>query len=152
MGSSVWLYMWLLDKMTSVDEEGIGLVLGGKPIKHEDFEDNLKLERRTYARYVKKLEECGYIATTRTPYGLVFRVFKAEKIFGSSKKTVKKRVENSKNRYDKNVTSHTKNGTSLSKTVTSNKTIQIDNTNRQYGYRGNYKTPAELGMPNLGSS
>ena len=33
MKESVWLFMWLIDKMTSITEEGIGRVLGGKPIK-----------------------------------------------------------------------------------------------------------------------
>lgn len=141
MGRSVWLYMWLLDRMTSISEEGVGLVLGGKPIKHEDFTDNLSLSRRTYARYVEQLESFGYISTTRTPYGLVFRVHKAEKIFNNS-------VDKSKKRYANSGTPLTKNGTSLYKSGTSNKTKQLDNTVRQRNLN-KYKTPNELGMPQL---
>jgi len=127
MGSSVWLYMWLIDKVTSIDEEGMGKVLGGKPIKHDDFDDNLALEVHTYRRYVSKLERGGYIRTTRTPYGLVFHVMKAKKIFGEAKKP----VDNYKKRYDKNGTSRDKNGTSRDKNGTSNKTRQLDKTIRQ---------------------
>lgn len=126
MGSSVWLYMWLIDKVTSISEDGVGKVLGGKPIKHEDFKDNLDLNRRTYIRYVQQLEEAGYITTLRTPYGLVFHVTKAKKLFGSPKKPVEKRS-------DKNVTSRTKNVTSPDKFVTSNKTSQLDKPIRQKG-------------------
>lgn len=107
MGVSIWLYLWLLDKMTSVSEEGIGLVLGGKPIKHEDVAAELGLPRATYKRYVATLVEAGYISTLRTPHGLVIRVHKASKIF--------------KNQV-------LKSEPSLTESEPSNKTIQKDST------------------------
>jgi hypothetical protein len=87
MGESVWLYMWLLDKMTSVNESGIGRVLGGQPVTFTLIEIELGLSTRTYRRWVDKLRDAGYIRTLRTPYGLVITVNKAEKIFSSSKRS-----------------------------------------------------------------
>lgn len=93
MDIAVWLYMWCLDKMTSINEEGIGLVLGGKPIKFDDVVE-LGISLRTYRRWVKILENAGYINSTRKPNGLILSVNKAHKWFnkgyaknGTSQKT-----------------------------------------------------------------
>jgi hypothetical protein len=81
MGISVWLYMWLIDKMTSISEEGEGKVLGGKPIKFEDVGPEIGISERTYNRWISMLEKGKYIKTLRTPYGLVLTVLKAHKKF-----------------------------------------------------------------------
>lgn len=81
MGVAIWLYLWLLDKITSISEQGVGKVLGGKPIKYEEVNRELGLSRSTYARYVNTLKEAGYITTKRTPIGLVITVHKAKKLF-----------------------------------------------------------------------
>lgn len=86
MGSAIWLYLWCLDKMTSINEDGEGSVLGGKPIKLEYIQKDLSLTDRTYTRYINKLTEFGYISVVRTPYGYVVKVNKAKKQFG--KRTV----------------------------------------------------------------
>lgn len=88
MDAAVWLYLWLLDKMTSVNENGIGKVLGGAPITYSQIHEELGLTERTYQRWISKLRDTGYIRTLRTPYGLVITVNKAEKIF-TSKRTAK---------------------------------------------------------------
>lgn len=82
MKDSVWLFMWLLDKMTSIDENGIGNVLGGKPIKYEDIRKDLGISLRTYRRWVEILISGGYINSKRTPCGCVLSVNKARKRFG----------------------------------------------------------------------
>lgn len=79
MGEAVWLYMWLLDKMTTVNENGEGRVLGNKPIKFADVEHDLGVSRFAYVRWVDKLRNAGYINTLRTPSGLVITVTKAKK-------------------------------------------------------------------------
>ena len=80
---TVWLFLWLLDKMTIINHEiGEGKVLGGKPIKYEDIKKELEITRITYTRYLKTLRDGGYIKTTRTPYGLSITIFKAFKVFG----------------------------------------------------------------------
>jgi hypothetical protein len=54
MGESVWLFMWLLDKITSISDEQIGKVLGGKPIKYEEVNNDLDITERTYRRFSTK--------------------------------------------------------------------------------------------------
>lgn len=137
MGPSVWLYMWLLDKMTSVNENGIGKVLGGQPISSAMLNDELGLSERTYRRWVEILRAAGYIQTLRTPYGLVITVTKAEKIF-SKKRTAKsgtskelsdrpKVAERKQPVRPKVANSPAISAASPAKSGTSNKTIQ-DNT------------------------
>jgi CTP-dependent riboflavin kinase len=74
--------MWLVDKMTSFSEEGIGKVLGGKPINYPEVKKELGISQDTYTRWIEKLAAYPYIEVTRTPYGIVFRVLKAYKRFG----------------------------------------------------------------------
>jgi len=79
---TVWLFMWLLDKMTIIDvEKGEGKVLGGKPIRFEEVKKDLGISRRTYIRWIEMLRKGRYIKTERTPYGLKIIVFKAFKVF-----------------------------------------------------------------------
>ena len=94
MGEAIWLFLWLLDKMTIINHEtGEGQVLGGKPIKFEEIEKNLEISRATYARWIKILKDNNYIDIKRTPYGLIITVFKAFKIFNQkiNSETSKKR-------------------------------------------------------------
>ena len=86
MKESVWLFMWLLDKMTSISEKGIGNVLGGKPITYEEINKELNTTRRTYINWVARLKKHKYINTKRTPQGLIFEINKAKKRFGQKAK------------------------------------------------------------------
>lgn len=90
MGSAVWLFMWFLDKMTSIDENGVGKVLGGKPITHEEVAQYLGIPRRTYTRWLKVLKDFGYIQTVRTPGGISVRVCKAKKGYAKNGSSVDK--------------------------------------------------------------
>lgn len=81
MGTAVWLFMWLDDKITKIDDEGVGWVLGGKPLVYADVKAELGIGERTYQRWVKQLAEYPYIKAIRTPRGISFRVFKAYKNF-----------------------------------------------------------------------
>ena len=84
MGEAIWLYMLLLDKITSVTESGVGTILGGKPLNHADIQHYYPtLSRITYVRYLDRLSNAGYITTKRTPYGLIIKVLKAKKLFGA---------------------------------------------------------------------
>lgn len=80
MGSAVWQFLWLLDKVTKIDPDGSGLVLGGRPVKLTEIGG---AHRITLSKAISRLEKEKYIETKRTPYGLVFRVLKAKKSFGS---------------------------------------------------------------------
>ncbi len=77
---SIWLYLWLLDKITLI-ENGLGYVWGRKPVKYEDIKEDLDIPVRTYRRWIAKLEKDGYIKVTRTPAGLTIAVTKGKKIF-----------------------------------------------------------------------
>ena len=119
MGIAIWLYMWLVDHMTSITEEGIGNVLGGKPIKYEEVESELGISQDTYTRWIEKLSKYPYIETIRTPYGITFRVLKAHKHF-------KKRIRT-------NSETLRKNAESLRKNAESNiRQYSIDNTAKTY--------------------
>lgn len=85
INEAVWLFMWLIDKMTIINHDtGVGEVLGGKPIKFEEVEEDLGISRATYKRWITILKKGRYIATIRTPHGLKISVFKAKKKFGRS--------------------------------------------------------------------
>lgn len=88
--NAIWLYLWLLDKMTSITEDGVGKVLGGKPITYEEFNKEVPTSLANYRRYVKRLRDYGYINTVRTPTGLVITINKAFKPFKSIKNDTSK--------------------------------------------------------------
>lgn len=90
MGPAVWFYMWLIDKMTSISEEGVGLVLGGRPVKFEEVKKELGISQNTYTRWIDRLLKYPYIMATLTPYGYVYKVLKAKKRFT----TIQKRFTN----------------------------------------------------------
>lgn len=115
---AVWLFMWFLDKITSVSEEGVGKVLGGKPIKYEDFKKDLNVSRATYKRWIVLLKNGGYINTVRTPQGLIFSINKAKKRFNQ------KTSDGSPMDSDGSPTDHLM----AHKSTIYNKTIQLDKT------------------------
>lgn len=124
MGVAVWLYMWCIDKMTSIDEEGVGKILGGKPIKFEEVGSELGISMRTYRRWISLLENSGYINVKTAPYGLIITVNKAHKRFGKryaeSGTSEEKEVGQERHTSIQNVAHlKTKNGTP-------NKTLQLD--------------------------
>lgn len=133
IGDSVWLFMWLLDKMTSINEK-TGKVLGGKPIKYAEIKKDLGISRSTYYRWMKKLEDSGYINTIRTPYGVSIIVLKAKKRFNRKATDVSKvndlitSVKNDTSPITTNDTSDSINDTSLPPSTTINDTSNI----RQY--------------------
>ncbi len=86
MGVAIWLYLWLLDKMTSVTEEGTGKVLGGTPITFKLAEKELGIKHTTYVEWSNRLKDAGYLNVKRIPHGLIISVNKAEKIFGNQPK------------------------------------------------------------------
>ena len=108
--------------MTSISENGVGKVLGGKPIKASELGE-LGITERTYSRYIKLLRDAGYINTTKTMYGLIITINKASKIF-NNRATPKVAYPAT----PKSVKQHAKSGVILTKNGGANKTIQLDNT------------------------
>jgi hypothetical protein len=110
MGGAVWLYLWLLDHVTSVNEQREGRVLGGKPIKLKEID--LGFSPNSYTRYINRLEEAGYIKTLRTPYGHIFTLYKTVKIF--SNRENRKNGESIENR---NFGEYKEDNTAIDKTI-----------------------------------
>lgn len=81
IGTSIWVYLWCLDRVTKIRPDGMGLVLGGKPVKLEDIECG---HRVTVSRHLSKLAKEGYLVLIHAPYGVVIRVVKAKKWFSQS--------------------------------------------------------------------
>lgn len=79
IGSALWEFLWCLDKITKIDENGLGYVLGGKPIKREEIKTNLGKSVGHISENLNKLVKAGYINLKRTPYGLIITVNKAKK-------------------------------------------------------------------------
>lgn len=128
---TVWLFLWLLDKMTIIDHEiGEGKVLGGKPISYEEIEKDLGISRRTYARWINILREGKYITTKRTPYGIIFIVHKAFKVFNQKAEDKKRSATKgiSPDVTDKAHLKHPIRHISPPTQGTSNKTTQLDKT------------------------
>ena len=82
--SCIWIYLWLLNKMTKIDESGLGFILGGKPMKLEDIGRDFRYDIKTTRKIVHHLESKKYLILKRTPYGHIFMVTKAKKIFGQA--------------------------------------------------------------------
>lgn len=88
IGPSLWLFIWYLDKVTIITKDQEGIVLGGKPIKARDYAKIIGVSEKTFFRDNKRLEDQGYIKTTRTPYGFVVKVKKCKKFFSKKDNTV----------------------------------------------------------------
>ena len=78
MGMAIWLFMLFIDMVTK-EEDGVGMVWGGKPISFQDVNNRFDISRRTYQNYLAILEEHHYIKTQRTQHGLVVMVNKSKK-------------------------------------------------------------------------
>lgn len=124
MGVAVWLYMWLIDKITYVNHEQIGVVLGKKPIKYEEVRKELGISQDTYTRWIEKLAEYPYIEAIRTPHGISFRVFKAKKRFRKSAEC----------KDSEDVRNH------LRKSAECNKTVSVDSISKTVA------SPSELAL------
>src|SRR4051812_26148218 len=74
--TALWLYLEMLDKITLEDSQGIGWLLGKKPIKIKEFEGNVLTNREHF----RTLRRFGYITTKRTPYGYIIGVTKTLKL------------------------------------------------------------------------
>lgn len=79
IGSAIWEFMWLIDKITKIDDDGRGYVLGGKPIKLEEVA--MGQHYNTVSTNLARLKDQNYIETIRTPYGMSIVVLKAKKRF-----------------------------------------------------------------------
>ena len=116
---AIWTFLWLLDAITE-ERDGLGVVLGGVPVKAKRIAADLCIDEKTILRHLETLEHGRYIQRRRTAYGYVFEVCNSRK-FGiwspskrSDKNVLSEGVRSDKNesqigqkcpnRSDKNVT------------------------------------------------
>lgn len=81
MGEAVWEFMWCIDHVTKIDDDGFGWVLGGKPIQLKDMTKDMEVHYTTVSRNIQKLVREGYIMVSYAPYGMIIKVSKAKKRF-----------------------------------------------------------------------
>lgn len=79
--SAVWEFMWCIDKITTIDDNGIGWILRKKPINLREIAEELGKNKDNVGKNLKKLARAGYIQIIRTPNGLIIGVNKAKKRF-----------------------------------------------------------------------
>ncbi|AZN43377.1 helix-turn-helix domain-containing protein [Paenibacillus albus] len=154
IGSAVWLFLWCISSTTKeLEKDGItwGIVLGNKPIKREDLAEQFGVEEKTVRRWIKQLEEQGYIRVTRAPYGMIFTVRNSKKYQNSSGKNAHSPPE----RVDKNVQSEVREWTEMSsltdKNVHSNKDITGDITVKDLSVLPSSENAQEEIESNLGN-
>jgi len=73
IGPALWEFVWCLDKITE-ESDGIGVVLGGAPVKIKQIANDLARGEHTVRRNLDRLEDGNYINRTRTPYAFTIRV------------------------------------------------------------------------------
>jgi biotin operon repressor len=76
IGPALPLFLWLIDRTTK-EHEGVGDVLGGKPVPGEEIAESMGVDERTIRRWMDLLERQGYIGRTLTPRGYNVRVMKS---------------------------------------------------------------------------
>ncbi|MFN2745812.1 ArsR family transcriptional regulator [Bacillus sp. z60-18] len=82
IGSAIWLFLWCISSTTKeIEKEGItwGIVLGNKPLKASELAAVFGVNEKTIRRWLSQLEQSGYIAVTRAPYGLILSVRHSKK-------------------------------------------------------------------------
>ena len=78
MGNALWEFLWLISKITK-EENGIGYVLGGRPVQIDEIASELSKSWHTVQRNLKTLEKHKYIKITKVPYGILITINKSKK-------------------------------------------------------------------------
>lgn len=81
MGDAIWEFLWCVDK-TTIENDGVGWVLGQKPIKIDEMARNLGESRRTVQSHLEKLKDHHYITIIRASKGIIIGVLKSKKWVG----------------------------------------------------------------------
>lgn len=79
IGTAIWEFLWCLDKITMIDEEGIGWLLGKGKIKRADLCAEIGIAERHVSNNLRKLEREGYLKLIRKSDGFIIGVCKAKK-------------------------------------------------------------------------
>jgi hypothetical protein len=115
---ALWEFLWCIDAITK-EKDGIGLVLGGSPVKLKRIVADLKADKETVRRHLKNLAAENYIRVRRTPYGQIIEVLNSKK-FGIWRKekpqnTVSPPIEKPIHESEKPIHEHEKPQNAVSK-------------------------------------
>jgi len=94
MGTAIWEFMWCLDKITKIDDDGLGWVYGGRPINLKEIKEEIGITEPKISKNLNKLKKEGYLDLLRTPYGIVIKVWKSKKRFAQKVKSDLTKREN----------------------------------------------------------
>lgn len=83
MKQAIWTFLWCIDAITK-EENGVGFVLGGAPVKVSRIAADLsgprqRIHPNLVYRELRTLRRDGYITVKRTSYGLVITVRNSRK-------------------------------------------------------------------------
>jgi hypothetical protein len=79
MGESVWLFLYLLLRQTSMNEQGEGIVLYGNPLTREQIASDTGWSKNNIRNWTRRLVKTQYIRAVRSGNdGCVFFVRKAK--------------------------------------------------------------------------
>jgi len=78
MGEAIWEFLWCIDK-TTLEENGVGWVLGKHAVAIDLIAHDLSESRRTAQYHLETLKEHKYIVVNRVKTGLVIGVLKSKK-------------------------------------------------------------------------
>jgi hypothetical protein len=90
IGPAIWVFLWFLDRVTS-EEEGWGVVLGGKPIKDCEIAARFGVHPSVIRDNRRKLVAELYVEATRTPRGFRFRVRNSRKFIWKRRRSTENR-------------------------------------------------------------
>jgi hypothetical protein len=79
IGPALWEFLWLINRVTEEDQDGIGWCLGKSPIKTERVAEELGEHVRTAGNNLLRLTSAGYLIRKRTPYGYIMGVRNSRK-------------------------------------------------------------------------
>lgn len=105
----MWEFMWCIDKITKIDDAGLGWVLGGKPINLKNLTADMGVHATTVSRNLNKLQKFGYLSLMHTPYGIRISINKAKKVFKKGRGNHVENPVDSKKRFSKSETRFTTN-------------------------------------------
>ena len=131
IGVAIWEFFWCIDHTTE-EVNGLGKVLGEKPITYAYIAADLGVSQKTVERHCKRLEMEGYIHLIRTPYGFQIQVAKSKKFFA---KRVDRSVGSEGESRQKCLRDKARVSERVDRSVGSNKTIQ-DNTKDSIAHLG----------------
>jgi DNA-binding MarR family transcriptional regulator len=127
IGSAIWFFLWCIKSITeeSEDAEGVtwGHVYRGAPLKQPDLAEPFGVDSKTVSRWIKTLEEHGYLKVTRAPHGLILAVHNSKKYRKRSDKYVRTDEGDKTYLSDQTVSDQTELPDHRDKNVRSNKDI-----------------------------